>query len=106
MGEERGSFSLEFKRDAVARITNGGKSLTRVARAVGVHASLLQTRRRKLEAGGDSKGQSAPAGSLAEEKRHLRRENATLRHDEDGTPQSDLGKWRSCTCGVFDYIVT
>jgi len=83
MGKERRSFSLEFKRDAVARVTNGGEGLTQVARAVGVHASLLQTWRRKLEVGQESKEPSASAGSLEEENRRLRRENAALREDRE-----------------------
>uniref|UniRef100_E6PEQ3 Transposase of ISCARN46, ORFA, IS3 family IS3 group n=1 Tax=mine drainage metagenome TaxID=410659 RepID=E6PEQ3_9ZZZZ len=82
MGKERRTFSAEFKRDAVARIAASGQGLSQTARSLGIHPSLLQSWRRKLEAANESSG-SPPKESLEEENRRLRRENASLREDRE-----------------------
>ena len=81
MGKQHRSFSEEFKRDAVAQIGVGGKGLTHVARALGIHPSLLQTWRRKIAP--IELPHAMSADSLEEENRRLRRENASLREDRE-----------------------
>jgi transposase len=81
MGKQHRSHSEEFKRDAVAQIGVGGKGLTYVARALGIHPSLLQTWRRKLAP--PEAPQAKSTESIEEENRRLRRENASLREDRE-----------------------
>ncbi len=82
MGKVRRTFSAEFKRDAVARIAASGQGLSQTARSLGIHPSLLQSWRRKLEATTEPTGVKSPE-SLEEENRRLRRENAGLREDRE-----------------------
>jgi len=79
MGKQHRSFSEEFKHGAVAQIGVGGKGLTQVARALGIHPSLLQTWRRKIAP--PELPHATSADSLEEENRRLRRENASLREE-------------------------
>jgi transposase len=83
MGKERRSFSEEFKQDAVRRVAVGDHGLTHIARDLGIHPSLLQTWRRKYSATASAKAAAKPAGSLEDENRRLRRENAALREDRE-----------------------
>ena len=82
MGKERRTFSAEFKRDAVARISASGQGLSHTARALGIDPSLLLAWRSKLEKANVSAG-PAQKESLEEENRRLRRENASLREDRE-----------------------
>lgn len=80
MGKERRSFSQEFREAAVRRAATGGQSLTQIARELGIHPSLLQTwRRRHVQA----QVEPVVSGSLEDENRRLRRENASLREDRE-----------------------
>jgi len=83
MGKQRRSFSEEFKRDAVGRVTGGGRPLTQVARELDVHPHLLQVWRKKY--GANKPNEAVPQGgmSLEDEVRRLRRENAGLREDRE-----------------------
>jgi len=47
---KRRSYTDEFKREAVRLVTEQGYSLAEAARNLGVHANLLSTWKRKLEA--------------------------------------------------------
>ena len=82
MGKQRRSYSEEFKQEAVRVASTGDRSLSQVARELGIDRSLLQ----KWKSGSrPSNGDDTPisAESLAEENRRLRRENASLREDRE-----------------------
>src|ERR1019366_1892856 len=80
MGKERRSFSLEFREAAVRRAAAGEKSLSQISRELGIYPSVLQTwRRRKPQ----SQVEPVVSGSLEDENRRLRRENASLREDRE-----------------------
>ncbi|WP_406155792.1 transposase [Streptomyces sp. NBC_00882] len=68
-------YTAEFKRDAVALVHSSGKTVTEVAREIGVSAEGLRNWVRQAEV---DRGQG-PAGALTsgekEELRSLRREN-------------------------------
>ncbi len=84
MDKERRYFSDEFKSDAVRRLAAGEQSLSKIARDLGVHPSLLQTWRRKI---GPTivrmNAKTNSTTSLEDEVRQLRRENASLREDRE-----------------------
>ncbi len=82
MGKQRRSYTEEFKAEAVRAATAGDRSLTQVARDLGVNASVLQSWKQRLTAtNGDAVGKRDE--TLEEENRRLRRENALLREDRE-----------------------
>ena len=82
MGKQRRSYTEEFKSEAVRAATAGDRSLTQVARDLGVNASVLQSWKQRLTATtGDAVGKRDE--TLEEENRRLRRENASLREDRE-----------------------
>jgi transposase len=82
LGKQRRSYTEEFKAEAVRAATAGDRSLTQVARDLGVNASVLQSWKQRLTAAtGDAAGKRDE--TLEQENRRLRRENALLREDRE-----------------------
>ena len=71
----RRKFSKEFKRDAVRLLHTSGKSMTQVARELGVHVSVLQAWRDMVAA----EEKTGITTSEQEELVRLRRDNDRLR---------------------------
>ena len=82
MGKQRRSYSEEFKAEAVRAVTAGDRSLTQVARDLGVNASVLQAWKQRLHAATGEVAERREE-SLEQELRRLRRENASLREDRE-----------------------
>ena len=84
MGRTRRSFSKEFKLEAVRLMTEGGQSISQVARDLGIRDTILGRWKKDWEQDRDAafpgKGQVKPE---AAEWRHLRRENERLRMERD-----------------------
>jgi transposase len=84
MGRTRRSFSKEFKLEAVRLMTEGGHSISQVARDLGIRDTILGRWKKNWEQDRDAafpgKGQVKPAEA---ELRHLRRENERLRMERD-----------------------
>ena len=84
MGDRRRSFSREFKLEAVRLVTEGGLSLSKAARDLGVGESVLGRWKKQLaedpEEAFPGKGHLK---SQDEELRRLRRENEILRQERD-----------------------
>ena len=79
----RRSFTPEFKRDAV-RLVEKGRTVTEVARDLGIARSLLQYWKRQLDAEGDSAPAPATAGaSDADRLRKLEKELRDVREERD-----------------------
>lgn len=70
-------FSDEFKREAVRLLRDSGKSITQMAREIGIATTLLARWRRKVEA--EEKTGLTPDD--VEELKRLRRENARLKEE-------------------------
>lgn len=68
-------FSMEFKREAVTLVRNGGKSITQVARELGLGTSLLAKWMKQLEA----QQNAGVTPDELEELKTLRKENARLK---------------------------
>lgn len=80
MGKQRRSYTEEFKAETVRAAIVGDRSLTQVARDLGVSASILQSWKQRLTAAtGEVAGKRDE--TIEEENRRLRRENASLRED-------------------------
>ena len=71
MGEERRTYTREFKVEAVRLVTEGGHKPSEVARDLGIHESLLGRWRKEIEQG--SAGAFAGKGKLRAEQEELRR---------------------------------
>jgi transposase len=82
LGKQRRSYTEEFKAEAVRAATAGDRSLTQVARDLGVNASVLQGWKHRLNATTDEVVGKREE-TLEEENRRLRRENASLREDRE-----------------------
>jgi transposase len=84
MEKKRRSFSREFKLEAVALITEGGLSVARAARDLGISESVLGRWKKQFEEdseqGFPGKGRLRPQD---EELARLRRENEILRQERD-----------------------
>ncbi len=79
----RRSFTPEFKRDAV-RLVEKGRTVTEVARDLGIARSLLQYWKRQLDAEGDSAQAPATAdASDADRLRKLEKELRDVREERD-----------------------
>lgn len=68
-------FSMEFKREAVTLVRNSGKSITQVARELGLGTSLLAKWMKQLEA----QQNAGVTPDELEELKTLRKENARLK---------------------------
>lgn len=68
-------FSSEFKREAVTLVRNSGKTITRVARELGIGTSLLAKWKREL----DAQQNTEVTPDELEELKMLRKENARLK---------------------------
>jgi len=83
-GSGRRKYDRQFKEEAVKLATEGGRSVSDVARGLGIHENLLHTwkRRHKEDPAGSfpGKGQLKPQD---EELRRLQKENANLKEDRE-----------------------
>jgi transposase len=70
----RRKFSKEFKREAVRLIRDSGKSMSQIARELGVRASVLGAWRAKMEA----EAQTGLTPDELEELKQLRKDKARL----------------------------
>lgn len=68
-------FSTEFKREAVTLVRNSGKSITQVARELGLGTSLLAKWKKEFEA----QQNTGMTPDELEELKTLRKENARLK---------------------------
>jgi transposase len=68
-------FSTEFKREAVTLVRNSGKSITQVARELGLGTSLLAKWKKEF----DAQQNTGMTPDELEELKTLRKENARLR---------------------------
>ena len=68
-------FSSEFKREAVTLVRNSGKSITQVARELGLGTSLLAKWKREF----DAQQNTGMSPDELEELKALRKENARLK---------------------------
>ena len=77
-------YDRQFKEEAVRLVTEGGRTVSDVARSLGIHENLLHTWKRKYKedpAGGfPGKGHLKPQD---EEFRRLQKENASLKEDKE-----------------------
>ena len=84
MAKTRRTFTREFKREAIKRITEQGRSLIEVSRDLEIGESTLRSWKQALT----TKGEQAFPGrgnlpALAEELRRLRAENKRLQMGRD-----------------------
>jgi transposase len=87
MGAQRKHFTPEFKQAAVRRAASGDATMLEVARELGIRTDRLREWIAQAQSGRPRARRppeaSAPALSLDEEVRQLRRENARLREERD-----------------------
>jgi transposase len=86
MARVRRTFTPEFKRDAVALVAREGKTVSEVARNLGIARSLLQ---RWIEASRDQDRDGKPRKTQATEAEELRKLRKQLR---DVTEERDILK--------------
>jgi len=83
-GSGRRKYDKQFKEEAVKLVTEGGRSVSDVARGLGIYENLLHTwkRRHKEDPAGSfpGKGHLKPPD---EELRRLQKENANLKEDRE-----------------------
>ena len=84
MAKSRRTFTPEFKAQAVKLVTEGGKSLSEVARDLDLGESMLRAWKHDLSKGSDQAfpGKGNPP-ALEEELRRLRAENKRLTMERD-----------------------
>ncbi|MEM1344781.1 MAG: transposase [Pseudomonadota bacterium] len=85
--QARRRFSVEFKEQAVARLSAPGATQSGVAKELGVTPTQLKTGRLELEAAGSAEAvrrQQAEARELSD----LRRENRRLKEELEGRPKA------------------
>jgi transposase len=84
MAKEQRVFTKEFKREAVRLAQTSGKSMTQIARDLGISDSALHSWRKHFA---DSGEQAFPGKGhqmeLEEENRRLRRENDILKQERE-----------------------
>ncbi len=84
MGKKRRQFTKEFKVEAVRLVVEEGRSISEVARELGIGENLLSRWKKKSEEGKiepfPGKGRLSPED---DELRQLRRENKRLRMERD-----------------------
>jgi len=86
MAHTRRQFTREFKVEALRMVTDGGRSLSAIARELGIRPDMLRSWRRQLGAGRatmDPVGGTATVVSQDEEVRRLRREVERLTQERD-----------------------
>jgi transposase len=88
MAAKRRQFTPEFKLEAVRLVTEGDRSVTHVARELGIRPDMLRTWRRQVEGrAGLGPGEVFPGnGNLTgqdEEIRRLRRELEQVKQERD-----------------------
>ena len=83
MARVRRTFTPEFKRDAVALVKREGKTVSEVARNLGIARSLLQ---RWVEQRADQDGEGKPRkarGKQSEEMKQLRKQLRDVTEERD-----------------------
>ena len=88
MATTRRQFTSEFKFEAVRLVTEGGRSVTQVARALGIRPDMLRNWKRQAEGRAglvprDMFPGSGHQPSQEDELHRLRRENERLRPERD-----------------------
>lgn len=78
MGATRRSFTDEYKRDAVALITEGGHSVSEVSTKLDVSETSIRKWMNKLQPQDDSDGDEPLTESERAELERLRKDNAKL----------------------------
>jgi transposase len=78
---QRRTYTKEFKREAVALLLSSGRSVTEVAKELGIERVNLFRWKREQEEG--SLQGTAPSGPESEELRKLRRQVAQLQQERD-----------------------
>ena len=76
-------YSEDFRREAVRLADAGAKSLTQIARELGIHLETLRGWRRRYGKAAATEGENGVVPSLEEENRRLRRENARLLEERE-----------------------
>lgn len=79
MARQKRKFSREFKMEAVGRVLEGDRSLSSIAKEIGVSNVVLTRWRDQLL----SDGAFGPSENPDQEVRRLRREVETLRQERD-----------------------
>jgi len=77
---QRRSFPEDFKREAVALITEQGYKVSEAARSLDIHENLLRKWKRRFE---QEAGGEIPTADEREELGRLRRENRELRMEKE-----------------------
>jgi transposase len=83
-GSGRRKYDRQFKEEAVKLVTEGGRSVSDVARSLGIHENLLYTWKRQYKE--DPAGSFPGKGHLSpqdEELQRLQKENANLKEDRE-----------------------
>ena len=84
MGKKRRQFTKEFKIEAVRLLVEEGRSISEVARELGIGENLLSRWKKKSEGGKiDPFPGKGRLSSEDDELRQLRRENKRLRMERD-----------------------
>jgi transposase len=78
MGSTRRSFTDEYKRDAVALITDGGHTIVEVAKKLEISETSIRKWVKKIEPAGRPPAEKPLTESERAELARLRRENAKL----------------------------
>ncbi len=84
----RTSYSQQFKQEAVRLVTEGGNSMSAVARELGVSAALLGRWKKQWQVHQGNGARAFPGhGNIADEEQRelarLRRENQMLRQEQE-----------------------
>lgn len=82
MGTIKKSYTLEFKQEAVRLVSEGGMSVARGARDLGLNYNMLARWKRELQANGE-RAFPGKGNSQQEENDRLRREVEILRQERD-----------------------
>ncbi len=87
MGSPRRKYTKEFKLEAVNLVIEQGRSVTDVARSLGVNASVIHQWKRKFLENGEvsfpGNGNRQTGNEVAEELRRVRKELAEVKQDRE-----------------------
>jgi transposase len=83
MSKSRRRYSAEFKIEAVRQVVEGGRSITRVARELGIDRAMLRRWKHQLEGASGVAFPGLGRGADADELERLRGEVARLREERD-----------------------